>query len=894
MRKPSLVGLLLVMCFLSLAPSVSAQITSSVNNPPQEYLNSAIEFNVAGVLNEGILAYANRMAKGDKVTITTSGQGIALYLFNNNSYFLINELSYQELGLTNNISINNVFVSPNDKWFILQIDNKILSIPLTDSYMPVTAMRTEISDIYGEMLISGQLALINLGNSIETYSITANTGQLTRLSSLQNLLYNSQIALKGNILAIGQSRQENTGHNLEVYVFSGNEWQLRSTHIMDHGDWYYHVDHVAISPTNQQIFYSSNGFSYILQLSPGSSEITEINRGYNLLGSHYGDIHFVNDNVILSREYRSMRLINSQSFQQLATINTESFGSYLQQMQVNTDSIALLTDDGLTLLNPNSLAVVARLQPGEQDVALNFSQAHRIFPLGHQYLLQQRDSKLNVFKLDSVGLPEQIQSSTMNELLGHNFYYFSMSLRSMGNNHFVIFSGNNYSIIRQDQNTMRLHAVANGVLIGRNGHPLYISPKNVVTVGADLVIANGDTLSLFRLGQNNQYQFVQALVNNASGITDIAQISMLMASGNNIYTVDQQHQSISHFSILNNTLQQKKVYKGQTLPWFNDYHLRNNLLTLKGYEFLQVIRVADGGELTFLSNQLVSNLGDTWMPVGDRFVASQSWDGIKILEQDNSSGLWQNSQHITTEQLRNEYNIDYNYSLVPIVGVLALYDSQSKRFIRFDHNSAPYVTDATRLQLALNQGQTFQVALPSLISDEEDAELTFDLQHAAGAFNINSSKQLMFNGQHNESGGFAVLAADPAGLVSRINFEYQINLAPRVTGTLPTFNALEGDPVQIELAQYFTDPEGQAVQFALTSAQTGLTLSTTGLLTGRINSPGVISVNFRVSDSAGAVASHSVQITVAAKPKESSGGSLHWLWLFLLAGTAVSRVRQQH
>lgn len=895
MRKTFLAGLLLSLFSVSAQPLVSPSSNTNALHPTQDYLSQAITFEVDQVLDEGILAYANLVAQGDKVTVLSSGKGLAILEMGEEGYQLVQQILFSDLGYPENTHVNQLMVAASDKWLMLVVNDTVVSMPLDTNYQVDVTQLSSIPSQYGTMYLAGELAVLDLGSAIETYGIAATTGKLTKLNEFAKTDPVSNLAVSNGLLLLGYSSWANTEDNLVIYRFDDNSWQRVASHKMAPDQWGNHyVDHLTISPSGRSIIYGGNNTSYIFQFDPTSAQLTEITQGFNLFDFHTNDIRSLTDNSVLLRAYDSLRLINPQNGQVIASADLSNFQSsnFLRHLHAQPSAITLLSNTGLIQLDATSLTQKGALKPGEQDIVLNFGMSPKLYKLNEHSFLQHDEHTLRLFKVNELGLPEQIQSSSMLELLVHNNFYFNFEMRALGEGLFVFLSGSQYTLVRQDPQTALLQNVSHGILTGRDGNPLYYTNNAIAVLDGHLVMGSGDTLNLYSLTPSNQLQFVDAVVNGASGITGIAQVDMLLQMGNNLYTVDNQQQKISHFALNDNRLQQKRVYSGLSFPGFTNHYQRNDLITLLSNQYLQVLKVAANGDLTFLGNQFLMTDNQQWLPIGERFVAVRNWDGFHILEQDDTSGAWANSLQLSNEQLWQDHQFNQS-SLVSLAGSLGIYGPNAQRLLKFKHNSAPFVPDSTKLSLALNQGQRFELALPTVIRDEEDAELTFTLEQGAAAFSINTNNQLVFTGQSSQSGRVAVVAADPAELSSGIVFTYQLNLAPTLTGTLPAFSVEEGTPLQIELAQYFTDPEGKAVQFALATGQAGLTLSSTGLLTGRLNSAGTATVNFNVSDAAGAISAQSLQINVTAKPKESSGGSVSGWLLSLLMVTALVRVSRR-
>lgn len=889
MRNIFLAGILLAALSVHGKQLLTPQYDSNTALAAHEYLTESITLQLDAELNEGILAYANQVAHGDKVTAVSSSGGFAIYAMLDGQYKLIQEVTNAELGLDNYSQINQLHISATDNWLLILVNNSVITVPLDQQYQPLLASRKQVNIGYvNQMQLSGAYAVVNSGYSVNTYAVDPNTGNLTALETIQLQNYAERIALSMNVLLIGQSSWSTGQENLAVYQRTNNQWQKAGSHSMSYNSSYQPVRYLAVSPNGQRIVYGGNNVSYLLHFDPLSSQLNELASGNNLFNTTFSSVNFADENTVLLKNGDELFVHNTSTMQQLAKLNLRTTSSNTRDMKVRQQKVTVLSDSGLMQLDANTLSVNTSLFAGEQDIALGFNEPANLMALGDDYLLQRANSVFRLYKLNKHGMPELTQTSTPMQLLGHNEYY-TITSRDIGNNQFVLFQANRYALLKLDAESGQLQRISSGTLTDRNNQQMYLSAPQLVNIGSNLVVASNDSLTLFKLQQNNQFTFADAVVNGASGVTGIGQIQMLIASGDNIYTVNQQNQTISHFVINENRLQQKQLYQGYAIPPVDSYLLNNNLLTLQSSNYLQSYHVADNGKLTFLSNQYLPAYYSQWVRLGKRFAAVKDWDGLHILEQNNISGVWNNSLSINNQQLEQDYQLTQSV-LLPLAGNLAIYDQSKRRLISFSHNSAPYVADAALLQQNLHQGQTYQVNLNTMLRDDEDSSLTFSLQHAAEGISISNDGVLSINGKQNASGSFDLLAADSIGLVSRASFNYQLNLAPITKVTPPVFTSMQGESIQIELAQYFTDPEGQALSFTLVSAPAGLTLSNTGLITGVVDTAGEQNLSFIVADSAGAIASHSVQLTVTAKPSRS-GGSMHWLWLSLFGALALYRQR---
>jgi hypothetical protein len=895
MRTVFLAGVLCAMLPAHAATQLSAQYDANHTLPSQEYLGETITVELDAELTEGMLAYASMVAQGNKVTVVSSQQGIALFTFDNGVYQLVRELNKTELGLESYQRIDAVMVSASDSWLMYVVNGNAVSVPLDPQYQPLLSASSRLYIGYSNrMLINNGIAAVNSGYSVQTFAINDTTGMLSNIGTVQLQNYASAIALANRTLAVTQQSWGGQQENLQLYRLGPyNQWQYSAGHEMTHAqNGYISPNYLAFSQNGQNIIYGSSDYSYVLSFNSETAQLNEVARG-QLLSGYYQDIRFLDDNNLLLRNNEQLSLLDSATLQTKANFRLEQLSNTLKDIAASSTGLTLLHNNGLTRLSASTLAVSAQLQPGEQDRVLNFSNTERVVSLNEDYILQIVDNKWSLFKLDQQGLPALKQTGISQQLLGHSNYYYQFIARNMGNNVYAILHGNNYAIVQLDTELDQLQHLNSGILQGRSDSSLYAEQNNVAQLGEYLLVANSDTLTLLRLTSDYQLRFVDAAVNGASGIAGIAYIQQLFIAGNHIYTVDQQKQVVAHFIIQNNQLQQKHTYYSYSFPTFRGYSVHLDIVTLRSDRYLHSFRVAEDGSLTLLSGQYLPGSISQWTNVGQRFAAMKSGSDIRIMELDSQTGVWYPALSMSNQQVADEFKLSQSL-LLPLGTNLGLYDANNKRLVRLSHNSAPFVINPALQEINLNQGQTYQLLLNNFFADEEQNGLTFSLQNAAQGFSLTEGDQLYFDGEIDASGSFDLLAQDQAGLTSLARFSYQANLAPVAITTVPDFSATAGDKLQIELAQHFVDPEGQAMLFSLSAAQVGLSLSTTGLLTGTIDTAGQRTIDVNISDSAGANAQYTININVQENPKKNSGGSINWLLLSVLLSFALRRTIRLH
>ena len=880
---------------VSALPENTPQQNTAVITPAQLYLDAALTLQHEQQVAEGMLAYAQQYAAGKVLHVISSNSGITLYTFIDGQAQIIREISKAELGIEYYSSVQQILVSPTDKWIMLYVSGRILSIPLTTAYQPLlNNISTQQHPGYGKLELSGNMLVLPGYSELITYSVESDTGYLAELPSLALPTHTNHIAIAGDTLVVGLSRSDTVSPNLSVYRFTDNQWQLSAVHQLGGYD-YASVYFLALNPQGTRIAYGNYNNNAILEYSPATNTLTSLHTDTTQLGNSPENIEFIDNTKLLLKRYSTLRSIDTDSLQTLGSFELNSNSNSPKGLSIAETTFSFLSSQGIVILNTVDLTVNKTLQPGEIDVVYPFDNSYALRPLGDGYLLAAtHNEQLILYKFDAEGIPQPVQSETSEQLLG--FYAPSVNAVELDAEQqlYLLTGSTNYAVVKLNTDNHQLQRVSSGTLTAANQQSVYIEPNKVAVVGNKLIVASYDTLYVFRRDPANKLQFDTALKDGISGTTGIRNVSMLIAHNSNLYSVDNQNSTIAHFSLSNNVLVQKNVYADFSLSTINRYLLKNNLLTLRSSNFLHVFAISEQGALSEHATQFSEYSSNTWVTFGQRFVATSRWSEVQILEQDPASGLWHESIKLTAEVMQQDYNMN-SFRLIQGLNNLMMYDNSKRQLNVFSHNSAPYVTDASHLSLQINQGQPTSVDLAQTIRDDEDNALTFTLQGAAAAFALTENGTLSFDGDLASAGDFDVLAEDPALLGSQVRFNYSVNLAPVLKAGSPVINAEQGQSFHFDLASYYTDPEGQAIRYSTSSAASGVTLSESGILAGTFTEAAEFTIVFTATDSAGATAQHSVTAIVAAKPEKSSGGAASW-WLALALGLLATgrRLTRRH
>lgn len=119
-----------------------------------------------------------------------------------------------------------------------------------------------------------------------------------------------------------------------------------------------------------------------------------------------------------------------------------------------------------------------------------------------------------------------------------------------------------------------------------------------------------------------------------------------------------------------------------------------------------------------------------------------------------------------------------------------------------------------------------------------------------------------------------VTATDPGGASAAQSFEVTVpNRAPEPTGTIPALTVQAGDDETVDLAPYFTDPDGDALDYsASSSAPSVATASVSGTaVTVAGVAKGTATITVTATDPTGESATQTFQVTVPNRAPEARG-----------------------
>ncbi|WP_340110478.1 LamG-like jellyroll fold domain-containing protein [Pikeienuella sp. HZG-20] len=209
-------------------------------------------------------------------------------------------------------------------------------------------------------------------------------------------------------------------------------------------------------------------------------------------------------------------------------------------------------------------------------------------------------------------------------------------------------------------------------------------------------------------------------------------------------------------------------------------------------------------------------------------------------------------------------------------------------------NAAPEVTGDLDT-LSVDEGETGVVDLADLFADPDGDALVFSLKGAPGFVSIDADGRLIAAPADGNDGtyNFTILASDgdatSKGLDATLVVDDSItsggdgaapepepsepeNAAPKVTGDLDTLSVDEGETGRVDLADLFTDPDGDALTFKLKNAPDFVSIDADGRLVAAPADGNDGTYDFTVLASDGDATSKGLGVTLVVDDSITSGG----------------------
>ena len=191
-------------------------------------------------------------------------------------------------------------------------------------------------------------------------------------------------------------------------------------------------------------------------------------------------------------------------------------------------------------------------------------------------------------------------------------------------------------------------------------------------------------------------------------------------------------------------------------------------------------------------------------------------------------------------------------------------------------NRAPEATDSIPAQ-TIEVGDSVSFDLADHFSDPDGDALTYVASSSAtGVASASvSGTVLAVEGVSAGTATVTVTASDPDGLSAEQTFDVTVpNRAPEATDSIPARTIEVGDSVSFDLANHFSDPDGDALTYVASSSAPGVaSASVSGAVLAVAGvSVGTATVTVTASDPDGLSAEQAFEVTVPNRAPEATDG----------------------
>lgn len=485
----------------------------------------------------------------------------------------------------------------------------------------------------------------------------------------------------------------------------------------------------------------------------------------------------------------------------------------------------------------------------ENKTELGFSNilqgGHQISAPESPLLFVINNYNLEVYKTDGDNKLVRLDS----DILGKNYNSPSDKVVHLGNGFYLLQGYNrNLSVLKESEgNTLSLVSTLN---FGK-----YFQTYNArfITAGNNIIFNSEDEVALFNFdGQNLNYLSKVNKQNN--DLINENEQTQLVKLDNKMYLLQPDSKRYLEVNVTDRLLELKVAGKMPGLSIDSVESGTDRLFARSNYNGLVTLMKNAEGDLIPAA---IDNQNNDMKFFKKRFSVNNSFNpnARNFNINDSVTGIW-------SEALVSTCCDDYSRIYVTNNTLLAYNATPPQKLTSYKINSVPYLPKV-QPTLKLNQGVKQTLELTSIVADDEKDNLTFSGSLPAG-FSVENTGKVSFDGTTAGSGNYTVSVTD-GGLTTDLRLPYSINTAPALEKALPTITVNEKQRLSLELSEFFSDIEGQAISFSAAPVN-GFSLSKAGLLTGAPVDNNSNELTFTATDSGSAVSTHKLVINVNAAP----------------------------
>ena len=453
--------------------------------------------------------------------------------------------------------------------------------------------------------------------------------------------------------------------------------------------------------------------------------------------------------------------------------------------------------------------------------------------------------RMEVYKTDRDNKFLRLNSDS----LVSNYFDANDKVVSLGNGFYLLYTNNqNLAIVKESEgNTLTLVHSLN------IGSYFQSYSSGLTTAGNNIILKSDREIALFNFdGEKLNYQ--SKITNQNNELIKPNERTELVKLDNKVYLLQPENKRFLEININERLLSLKVAGKMPNLPIDSATSASDRLFVRGYYSGLVTLMKNTEGDLVPTA---IDTRNSEMKFFKNRFALNNTYNSNSrnFLVNDAITGIW-------NETIVNTC-CDESARLYVTNNTLLAYNSRAPQTLTtYKINSAPYLPKM-QPTLKLNQGVKQTQDLKAVVVDDEKDNLSFSGSLPAG-FAVDNAGVLSFDGTTAGAGNYTVSVSD-GGLATDLRLPYSINAAPALEKALPTVTVNEKQQLSLELSEFFSDIEGQAISFSATPVK-GFTLSKAGLLAGVPADTSSTELAFTATDSGSAVSAHKIVINVNAAP----------------------------
>ena len=818
---------------------------------------------------EGFLHKATALATGNNLIAAYNNTGLTLVRFVDGQYTTLKNYTFADLKIQ---SFQSLRFNSDASVLFTQNYNEISAFAVAADGSLTKLATHQYDGIYlnnygaeGNSYISSvyrhpsyRIVLNSFNQSTNSFT---SKELFTRPDNVSFVVYDET----KNLLLMASYSYSNQRYEVQSYKGDAfNQFSLISTFELASG--FPDQGNIAYSSASGNLFIATNSLIQLQVQTDGTSQQIANTSGFSLPNSYPNKI-FSSANKLFA--LYSNNQIRALTLNGSAITGSESLTSQslIDVTQLN-GSLLALQSNGLHYYNQGLNAPKALLLRGSQSLAWlqHESILGKQLQFADRYILRSNTVISDLYKADSNGKLSNVKTFYADELLPQD-----------GNGYGTVAKLTESSLVAAQGHLVRLFnfdATAETITLVKEFDLNRLLPTvnrisytdSIRMLGSYLLVNSDSKLHLFQIADNS-LSYLDTAVAGVNDFTAIPEMYNSAELNGKLYVYNSGYNAIHELSVENNRLKQKEVFDMPSSGWGSvQIVAAGQQLHVKYGVTLYVFQQLDS-KFTLLS---VNNINDNTLAYVDNNFALNQYNSeyIDVLQFDKTSGI---PTIIDGIDVGASWNLQSAFTLG---SYLYLQNSDaSASFKQFMLNRAPDLV-TTPAAMQLHEGISYTAELAGLVSDQDKGDsVRFSLSTPVSGMALSEQGTFTYDGSSLSATEVAVRATDNKGLYTDVSLSLLNNKAPALTTAWVAPQLNQNKAFFIDLNEYFADPEGSVLTYAITSTA-DLTVTSRGIVSGTITAGQTHQLTAVVKDSKGATSTHTLALAVNSAPVLSGSANL--------------------